>query len=194
MRAPDMPTGWPRLIAPPSTLTLSWLISSSLADWMPTWAKASLSSTRSRSAGVRPSFASAFLMACAGWLCSEASGPATLPLAPISARTSRPRDSAFSLLMTTRAQAPSEICEAEPALMVPSAAKAGRSFASVSAVVPGRTPSSSLTTIGSPLRCVIDTGTISCSKRPSFMAAAASSWLRAENSSCSSRLMPSFLP
>ena len=60
-------------------------------------------------------------------------------------------------------------------------------------MVPGRTPSSSVTTTGSPLRCGISTGTISSSKRPSFMAAAASSWLRAANSSCSSRVMPSLL-
>ena len=46
--------------------------------------------------------------------------------------------------MMTSAQPPSEICEAEPAVMVPSAAKAGRSLPSDSAVVPGRTPSSSV--------------------------------------------------
>jgi hypothetical protein len=37
--------------------------------------------------------------------------------------------------MTTTAQAPSEICEAEPAVIVPSLAKAGRRLASDSVVV-----------------------------------------------------------
>ena len=55
MRAPDMPIGWPRAMAPPLTLTLSTSMPSSLAEARPTAAKASLISTRSRSAGVMPS-------------------------------------------------------------------------------------------------------------------------------------------
>ena len=91
-------------------------------------------------------------MAFAGCSCSELSGPATMPCAPISASQVRPSEVARSLLMTTTAAAPSLICEALPALIVPSLVKAGRSLASDSAVVPGRTPSSSVTTSGSPLR------------------------------------------
>ncbi len=93
--------------------------------------------------------------------------------------------------ITTTAAAPSEICEAEPAVMVPSGAKAGRRVPNEAAVVPGRTPSSSRTTTGSPRRAGMVTGTISSSKCPFFIAAAASSCDRAENSSWSSRLMPS---
>ncbi len=93
--------------------------------------------------------------------------------------------------MTTTAQAPSEIWEADPAVMVPSAAKAGRSLARVCAVVSPRTPSSSLTITGSPRRCGISTGTISSSKTPFLTAAAASWWERADRESCSSRPMPS---
>ena len=55
MRAPDMPIGWPRAMAPPLTLTLSTSMPSSLAEARPTAAKASLISTRSRSAGAMPS-------------------------------------------------------------------------------------------------------------------------------------------
>ena len=51
-----------------------------------------------------------------------------------------------------------------------------------------RMPSSLLNSIGSPLRCLIETLTTSSSKSPSFQALAASWWLRAENSSCSSRV------
>ena len=130
-------------------------------------------------------------MAFAGWACSDASGPATKPWWPTSARIGAPSSSAFRRDMTTTAAAPSEIWDAEPAVIVPSGANAGRSFASDSAVVSGRTPSSSLTTSGSPLRCGISTGTISSSNRPSFIAAAARSCERAENSSWSCRLMPS---
>ena len=74
-------------------------------------------------------------MALVGWECSELSGPATLPCAPISARTVAPARSAASADMTTTAHAPSEICEAEPAVMVPPAPNAGRSLLSDSTVL-----------------------------------------------------------
>ena len=80
----------------------------------------------------------------------------------------------FGLDITTTAAAPSEICEALPAVMVPSLAKAGRSLPRLSAVVSGRTPSSEAKTTGSPLRCGISTGTISSAKAPFFSAMAAS--------------------
>ena len=48
---------------------------------------------------------------------------------------------------------PSEIWLALPAVTVPSLSNAGRSPPRLSTVVPGRTPSSCSTTIGSPLRC-----------------------------------------
>ncbi len=55
-------------------------------------------------------------------------------------------------------------------------------------MVSARMPSSYLKATGSPLRCGIETETTSSSKSPSFHAFAASWWLRAENSSCSSRV------
>ena len=69
-----------------------------------------------------PSFSAAFAIALAGWSWSVESGPATWPEAPISASQVRPSSSALALLITTTAQAPSEICEAEPAVMLPSLA------------------------------------------------------------------------
>ena len=112
-----------------------------------------------------------------------------MPWAPISASHVRPSSSAFALLITTTAQAPSEICEAEPAVMVPSLRNAGAQLAER---LGGRVAAHALvlaeTTIGSPLRCGIETGTISSSKRPFFQAAAACWCERAANSSCSSRV------
>ena len=110
-----------------------------------------------------------------GWDSSDGSGPATTPCAPISARIGAPNSSAFARDMTTTAAAPSEICDAEPAVTVPSAANAGRSFARLAAVVPSRTPSSSVTARGSPFRWGTVTGTISSSKSPFFRAVIARS-------------------
>ena len=158
---------------------------------MPTLANASLISTRSRSAGLMPSLSQAFRIAADGWLCRVESGPATTPCAPISASQVSPSSSALALLITTTAAAPSEICDDEPAVMVPSLANAGRSLPRLSAVVSERMPSSSLNTTGSPLRCGISTGTTSSSKTPFFQASAARWCDRAENASWSSREMPS---
>ena len=118
------------------------------------------------------------------------SGPATWPYAPISASQRSPWRSAHSRLITTTAAAPSEIGEAEPAVMVPSALNAGRSRDSDSTVVSGRMPSSSVTRIGSPFRCGTATGTISSSKVPSFCARAARWCDCAAKASCSSRVSP----
>ena len=51
-RVPDMPTGWPRAIAPPLTLTLSSSMPRSSTEASPTAAKASLISKRSIGADV----------------------------------------------------------------------------------------------------------------------------------------------
>src|SRR6266511_954580 len=187
--APDMPIGWPSAIAPPLTLTLSALTPRSRIDWMATDAKASLISIRSRSSTDSPALPNACRIALAGWDCSELSGPATLPCAPISASHSSPSSSALRLLITTTAHAPSEMGEDVAAVIVPSRVKAGLSLASDSTVVSGRICSSSLTTIGSPRRCGSSTGAISSAKTPFFWAEAARWWLAAPNASCSSRLM-----
>ena len=86
----------------------------------------------------------AFLIALAGCYCSVESGPATTPCAPISTSQLSPSSSALALFITTTAAAPSEICDAEPAVIVPSLRNAGFSPASDSAVVLARMPSSSV--------------------------------------------------
>src|SRR5262249_59832371 len=103
----------------------------------------------------------------------ELCGPATTPCAPTSASTVAPAAAAASDDITTTAQAPSEICEAVPAVMVPSLANAGGSLASASALVSGLTPSSVSKITGSPLRCGTGTGTISSASRPFLIASAA---------------------
>ena len=94
-------------------------------DWMATAANASLISIRSRSATVSPALSSARSMAPDGWDCSELSGPATTPCAPTSASTGAPAAAAASADITTTAQAPSEICDADPAVIVPSSRERG---------------------------------------------------------------------
>jgi hypothetical protein len=94
MRQPDAPIGWPMAMAPPLTLTLlvsqpiSWCTAQAWA------AKASLISSRSRSAGFQPARSSALRLAGTGpmpmmagrgrrwrsWRCAPAaSGPARRP-------------------------------------------------------------------------------------------------------------------
>ena len=88
------------------------------------------------------------------------------------------------------AAAPSEICDEEPAVIVPSLPKAAGSFARDSVVVSPRMPSSALKTIVS-FRDLTSTGTISSASRPSLVALAARCCERAANSSWSSLDMPS---
>ncbi len=186
-----MPIGWPSAIAPPLTLTISSLTPRSRIDCTATAANASLISIRSRSATVMPCLDSAWLIAFDGCECSELSGPATLPCAPIRASTGAPSSAALRSDITTTAHAPSEICDADPAVIVPPAANAGRSRDNDSTVVSARIPSSAVNSIGSPRRCGIRTGTISSSNSP-FFAATAARWCDcAANASCSSRLIPS---
>ena len=74
-----------------------------------------------------------------------------------------------------------------PAVMAPSFVKAGRNLPRPSAVESGRTPWSSDTVIGSPLRWGTSMGAISSAKIPSCWALPASWWLRAATASCSAR-------
>jgi len=70
------------------------------------------------------------------------------------------------MLVTTTAQAPSEICEALPAVIVPSARNAGLRPASFSGVVSGRIPSSRSTLTGAPFAFATSTDTTSSAMRP----------------------------
>ena len=97
-----------------------------------------------------------------------------------------PNSAALAAVITTTAAAPSLMPDALPAVIVPSAAKAGRSAASRSAVASGR-GCSSWSTVTLPLRAATSTGTISCWKRPASIAAAARRWLWSAKASCSAR-------
>jgi len=97
------------------------------------------------------------------------STPAT-QLAPTVASGSRPYSSATASLVTSSAAAPSEICEALPAVTVPSSPNTGSSADSASTLVSRRIPSSTST-----VPSVVSTGTISSSKRPASVATAARS-------------------
>ena len=91
---------------------------------------------------MRPVFSRIFLVAGIGPLSIvTGSVPATAKLWK-RARGFRPSSVAFSALMISTAEAPSEICDELPAVILPSSLNAGFSLASVSAVVPSRMPSS----------------------------------------------------
>ena len=141
-RAPLMPTGWPRAMAPPLTLTRSGDTPRSRIEARATAANASLISISSRSATSRapPGAARRGSHSPAG---AAARGPARRRCHR--RRSGYPRQAlarARSLLITTTAQAPSDSWDADPAVIVPPSLNAGASLASRSAVVPGRTPSS----------------------------------------------------
>ena len=101
-----------------------------------------------------------------------------------------PNSFAFSSLITTIAAAPSLIPEALPAVTIPpSLPEQHFNFERLSAVVPGRGPSSlSNTTV--PFLVLTSTGTISSSNAPALIAASHFCWLFAANSSNSSRVSP----
>ena len=117
------------------------------------------------------------------------STPATAP-ATRRARGVRPYFFTAASEATIIATAPSLTPLALPAVTVPPSLRKGvPSLASLSTVVPARGCSSLSTTIGSPLRCGIRTGTISFASRPFSCAATALAWLHAANLSWSSRLI-----
>ena len=108
------------------------------------------------------------------------------------ARGFAPISEALASLATRIAAAPSEICDALPAVTVPSLAKTGRSFASFSAEVSSRNPSS-LSTPAFCFNCSADSGEISAPNQH-FCDASAARWCDcAENRSCSLREMSCFV-
>ena len=104
--------------------------------------------------------------------------------ATIRARGFRPSSAARSSDITSTAAAPSLSGQALPAVTVPSGRKAGLSSASFSTVVPGRGPSSRVTSVPSG----VVTGTISRSKWPLSRASTARFCEVAAHSSWASRL------
>ena len=94
----------------------------------------------------------------------------------------------YDIDITTKAEAPSLIPLAFPAVTVPSLVNAGRSLAIPSMLESWRIYSSSDTTV-SPRRPFTVTAAISSRNRPAFCAADALVWLANANSSCSSRVI-----
>src|SRR6185437_16185336 len=160
MRLPEVPTGWPRLIAPPSTLSFDRSIwpaapsrpSTSLQNFssfhaarQPSTcvAKASFNSQVSMSCKVRSlRFRSAV---------ADITGPNPMMdgssaahwLSRITAFGCKPCLATASSEARITHDAPSVICEEFPAVTCPHGrSKTGRNFASVSCVESGRTPSS----------------------------------------------------
>ena len=91
---------------------------------------------------VRPAFASALVVAGIGPVEHRTGSTPARAKVWKRARGVRPSSLAFSSLMISAADAPSQICELLPAVTLPSGWNAGFRLASVSAVVPGRMPSS----------------------------------------------------
>ena len=186
IRAPEAPIGWPSAIAPPLTFTVSMSKPRSRATAQDCAAKASFDSTRSTSAMFHPAFSSALRLAGIGPEPISAGSTPAVAQETMRPSGSIPRRAASSALISTSAAAPSLMPEALPAVTVPSFAKAGRSLASVSAVVPWRGYSSASTAM-SPLRWGTTTEAISSANRPAFCASSALAWLAAANASCSAR-------
>eukprot|EP01085_Mycamoeba_gemmipara_P005345 Mycagemm_TRINITY_DN9029_c0_g1::TRINITY_DN9029_c0_g1_i1::g.5345::m.5345 type:complete len:158 gc:universal TRINITY_DN9029_c0_g1_i1:49-522(+) len=144
---------------------------------------------------VRPAFFTATGMAYAGPTPMMAG---STPTAANDRRQPKIGRRAFSAALRrasrTRA-APSDTWEALPAVVEPSALKAGFNLASASGVVPARTPSSVSTdtffsspVLGSLTFTVM--GTISSLNLPALMALSAKSCERAAKASCTWRVMP----
>ena len=184
MRAPVIPNGWPRAIAPPNGLSFSGSMPHSSRHGTTWAANASLSSTTSMSEIVIPARSSTAFTAGIGPRPMISGRIAATEEATMRARGFRPRFAAFSADITSTAAAPSLSGHALPAVTVPSGAKAGLSSASFSIVVPGRGPSSRLTSAPSG----VVTGTISRSKWPLSRAATARFCEVTAHSSCASRL------
>ncbi|MCY1230825.1 hypothetical protein D9M72_432540 [compost metagenome] len=186
MRAPVMPNGCPRAIAPPWTLSREWSMPSS-RELATTWtANASFSSTRSMSPMPSPARASACRVASTGPMPMSSGESALTPVDTIRASGSRPSSRARPSLITTRAAAPSFSGHALPAVTVPSLRNTGWSPATPSRVTPLRGESSRSTTV--PSRRAY--GVMSREKNPEARAASARFWLRTAHSSCSAREIP----
>ncbi|MNI33975.1 hypothetical protein D3C73_879470 [compost metagenome] len=173
-------------IAPPLTLTLAGSQPRSRLTDSACAANASLASIRSRSLIVQPARSSALREAGIGPVPMMAASTPIVANEAIRASGVRPRRAASSSRISTTAAAPSFRPDALPAVTVPSFLKAGLRPARTSSVV--ARGFSSVSTMMSPLRVLIVTGTISALNRPSAIAAAAFVCEASANASCSSRV------
>src|SRR5690606_18927934 len=125
--APVAPRGWPRAMAPPMGLTTSSFRPRSRITARDCAAKASFSSIQPIWSSVRPAFFRAAGMASLGPMPMMSGG--TPRTAKDTKRASGVRLCSFRARSdtTSRAPAPSEVCELLPAVTLPLAAKTGRS-------------------------------------------------------------------
>src|SRR5262249_33471239 len=193
MRLPLAPTGWPRPIAPPSTLSLSRSMRPAAALTPNTFRQNVSSSQAARQASTcaakaslsshRPISPSA--SECRRRIAVEhKTGPSPMmdgssadhSLSTILARGVSPCVFIASSDARITHEAPSVICEELPAVTLPHGrSKAGLSVAGVSTVLSGRTPSSWSKTLPSRPKA----GAISPLNQPSFCARASRCWLSA---------------
>ena len=116
-------------------------------------------------------FANAFDVAGTGPYPIIAAGTPAVAIEIIFALGLIPKANAFSSLITTKHDAPSDKADEVPAVTVPfTGSNTGRSCARVSSVVSGRITSSCLTKNGIPFSSCPITGTISLSNNPSNVA------------------------
>ena len=180
--APLHPSGWPRAMAPPFTLTFSWGTPCSAIQAMGTGAKASLHSKRSMSSIDMPDFSRAYAVAGMGPVSMKiGSSPRTL-MWWMRARGVRPWSATACSEATSRAAAPSLVWLASAAVIRPPSTR-GASWAIFSMLPPLRGPSSCSTPAS---------GATSGWNRPSSIAVMARSWLVRAKASISSREMSHF--
>src|SRR3954463_8527489 len=139
-RAPVEPSGWPMAIAPPLTLTRSMSGLCSRCHAATTGANASLISIRSMSLIDILLRSRIFVVAGIGPSSILTGSQPTVVWSTIFARGVNPSSAALSALISRTAAAPSEICDALPAVMTPSSLKTVLSWLSASRLVSGRMP------------------------------------------------------
>jgi hypothetical protein len=183
IRAPLAPTGCPRAIAPPLTLTRSGSAPVSASQARTTEAKASLTSKSPMSSTVRPARLRSAAVAGIGPVSLSTGSTPTNACPATRASGVRPSLPARARDITNTAAAPSEICEELAAVWRPSSLNAGRSAASDSRV-DTRIPWSRVTISPS-----TDSGTTSRSNRPFSVASAARCCERTAQASHSARVM-----
>src|SRR3954453_7146028 len=139
-RAPVEPSGGPSAIAPPLTLTRFMSGLCSRCQAATTGANASLISNRSMSLIVMPLRARILVVAGIGPSSMSTGSQPTVVWSTIRARGVIPSSLALSALISSTAAAPSETCEALPAVILPPSLKTGFSCESASRFVSGRIP------------------------------------------------------
>ena len=162
-------------------------------------AKASFNSHKPISPILRPFFSSSFGTAKTGPMpISSGSSPATA-MPRYMPRGARPRFAASPASISTAAEAPSDSCEALPAVITAPSPRTGFNPCKPSKLVDGRLPSSFSNTTSwveilplslSFIIMVDGRGTISSSNLPAACATAVRCWDCRAYSSCASREMP----